>query len=30
MAGWLADSLGAVYKEEKVIRLRSPPQLTGF
>jgi putative transposase len=28
---WLADSLKAAYKEEKVIRLGSPlPQLTGF
>jgi Transposase DDE domain len=31
MAAWLAGVLEAVYKEEKVIRLKSPlPQLTGF
>ena len=31
MAEWLAESLKATYKEEKVIRLKSPlPQLTGF
>jgi hypothetical protein len=31
MAGWLADSLKAIYREEKVIRLKSPlPQLPDF
>lgn len=31
MIGWLADSLKAIYKEDKAIRLSSPlPPLTGF